>query len=211
MKAFWLSFLIFFSSASSLAKLKDNEVIKEYKESFSAVRPDLYSNIHKTSNEYWKDWNSFESYILDKQDIHEKQGLGYMISGALMTVLTSIGYAQADSATQEITYSLAQSLSIGAIGYGAYQYYIGDQDRSFYYIVNSTEGLSSAQRDQFVSHYSAEKRYQKDRLKTITMITYGLIAAANLINASQAEDETTKDVLYSLGGVYTLAFLSVTF
>ena len=43
------------------------------------------------------------------------------------------------------------------------------------------------------------------------MITYGLIAAANLINASQAEDETTKDVLYSLGGVYTLAFLSVTF
>jgi len=130
---------------------------------------------------------------------------------AVLTILTGIGYSNAGSTTEELTYSLAQSLSIGAIGYGAYKYYIGDFDRSFYYIINSTENLNTEQKDQMVFHYSSEKSYQKDKLKWITLATYGLVAAANIINAARSNDATSRDALYTIGGVYTLAFFSVTF
>jgi hypothetical protein len=209
-KQYLLSFLIFFNSSFAFA-ISDNEVIQKYKQNNEAYKYDLYWHVKDSSNSESKDWAEFENYIQTAETYQKKAGVAYMISGAAVAIAASFGFSNADSSTERIAYAFAQSLGIGAIGYGTYKYYIGNNDRSFYHVVNNTSGLSVENKNALILNYDTEKKWQKQRINWIAIGTYSLIALANYINASRQEDQSTRDALYVIGGVYTLAAISVSF
>lgn len=207
---FWLSFLIFFNTSFCFA-ISDNEVIQKYKKNNEAYRYDLYWNLKNNSDSAYKNWDEFEAYINTTELYHKEEGLAYMISGAVVAIAAGFAFHGAHSDTEKIAYSFAQSLGIGAVGYGTYKYYIGNYDRSFYHVVSRTEGLTMDQKTALILNYDLEKKWQKQKLTLIAFGTYSLIAIANYFNASQESDPGTKNFLYAIGGVYTLAAISVSF
>lgn len=157
------------------------------------------------------DWLSFQKQIQELELSQQKNGLAYMISGGLVLVGSSLGYASVENPMERGIYSLSQSLSIAAIGYGFYQYSIGSQERTFYQIVQNTSSLSMRQKNDLLASYNDVRNEITKTNKWIHFSTYAAISALNFIQAGQEDDKDLKNSMYLLGGITALAAISVHF
>lgn len=158
-----------------------------------------------------KIWKAYKKKIELTESKEHTLGLSYMISGGVATLGGIYGYYNSQDPFARGVYAIAQSIGIGAIGYGAFTYWIGDDQRSFYNIIENTESLSNAQRVQILRSYLQSKKRQEQKSNTIKAITHGALAIINGINASKESNQDVRTVLYFLGGINLLASLSYTF
>ncbi len=108
-------------------------------------------------------------------------------------------------------YSLFQSIGIASIGFGAYKWKVGDENRLIITSLKNSQDLSDEQKYKFIMTYNLEKAETDVSDKKIRAITHGLIALLNFYNASQYSHESVKNTLVFIGTANLLASLSYTF
>ncbi|MCB0412388.1 MAG: B domain-containing protein [Bdellovibrionales bacterium] len=214
---FGLSLLFCFSSWIAKAEEgspshRAQELYKDSTESIyqGSFKLNRYAELIPNSQEQINSWQTFQAATLLSMEKQRQQGVAYMVSGVGLAIGMGFAYGSSHDATEKIVYSFAQSLSIGAIGYGYYSYYIGNQDRAFYEILNRSD-LTEGQRDQLVQMYSEEKKRRGEQIRWLNFATYGLISVVNLINATGETDHSVQSTQYVLAGIYGVAALSFAF
>jgi hypothetical protein len=136
------------------------------------------------------------------------QGWGYLISGGVALGISVPAYYLSDDVFAKAIYSVTETLSVAAIGYGAFQLLVDDDMTRFVRIVRSVPGLTRAQRDQMAMSYLRESADRARNLRRIRVISHGLTAALNLVNAATSSNPNLSEALYFVGGVNLLAAVS---
>jgi hypothetical protein len=136
------------------------------------------------------------------------EGWGYLISGSVALGISIPAFYLSDDAFAQAIYSVTQTIGVAAIGFGSYQLLIDDEMTRFLRIVKSVPGLSQAQRDQFALSYLRESADRARNLRKIRVISHGLTAVLNFVNAYTSSNDNLSQALYFLGGVNTLAAVS---
>lgn len=157
------------------------------------------------------DWRRFSIQVEETTQQQRFEGLAYMVSGGLVLIGSTIGLEKSDDILAKSVYSISQTLSIAAIGYGAYLHSIGDEDRTFFNIIENSTSLSPTQKNEILLSYQRQRGENKRKARLIRIITHGLIAAANFYGASQESDEGLRTALYFMGGVNAIASISIAF
>lgn len=155
-------------------------------------------------------WDEFAHEIDLQKDLDTKNGLSYIISGALALGGGIWGANIAEDGAEKGIYTIFQTIGIASVGYGTYTWKIGGEERSIYQTLNNT-GLTSDQKSQFLKSYAAVRKQKEKQDRFIRSITHGLIAAINIYNASQQDLDSVKSGLYFIGAVNLLACASFTF
>jgi hypothetical protein len=102
-------------------------------------------------------------------------------------------------------------MGIAALGFGTYMLEIGHEDRSFYQAIQKTTSLNSAQKEELLSNYLAEKRQIEKKARLIRAFTHGFISALNFYNGTKQKDSNLQSVHYFIGGINLVAAVSFSF
>ncbi len=156
-------------------------------------------------------WNDFEKMNLDKIQADKTDGISYIISGSLALLGGIAGTCVTTDPLEKGIYTLFQTIGIASVGYGAYKWQVGDDQRSLYNSLKNTREIDDSQRIAFLKVYYEDKKITESHEKYIKAMTHGLIAALNIYNASQQNQEGVKNTLYFIGGANLLAALSYSF
>jgi hypothetical protein len=155
-------------------------------------------------------WDSFRDYMSTRQ--HEDQVLGasYIISGAVATIGGVVGYYNSQDSFTRGVYAVAQSVGVAAIGYGASQYWIGNEYNSFFYAVDGAP-LSSSQKADLLQRYLERDREVRQRTRWIKVVTHSLVATVNLYNSTRESDPNVRSILQFLAGTNAVIAFSYAF
>lgn len=157
------------------------------------------------------EWQAFENAIKNKKSRDRTEGISYLISGTLAVVGGLIGQSSTSDPLERGMYTVFQSIGVASIGYGFYQWKLGDEDRLMLDTISNSRSLSDSQKVEMVRSYRSTKRAREKEQRLIKAVTHGLIAALNIYGATQQKDDNLKNILFFLGGVNTLATVSYTF
>lgn len=155
-------------------------------------------------------WEDFAHEVEIQKARDYRNGLSYVISGGLAVIGGIAGAKLTDDAMEIGIYTLFQTIGIASVGYGAYTWQIGGEERSFYQTLLMSN-LKPEQKTQLLRAYALEKRERERRDRMIRAITHGLIAGLNIYSAATAQNDSLKTGLYFIGGVNLLAAASFTF
>jgi len=155
-------------------------------------------------------WDSFQKYMEERQKEDRLRGASYMISGALLTVGGVAGYYGSDDAFSRAIYAITQSVGVAAIGYGATNYWIGNEYNSFYAAVEGSH-LSPEQKAELLYRFLDHEKAEREKTKWIKIATHSLIALANLYSAAHEQDGSVKSVLEFLAGTNAVIAISYAF
>lgn len=136
------------------------------------------------------------------------EGWGYLISGGVAMGISLPAYYLSDDVFAKAIYSITQTIGVAAVGFGSYQLLVDDDMTRFIRIVKTVPSLSPAQRDQFALSYLREGADRARNLRKIRVISHGLTAALNLVNAYTSSNADLSEALYFIGGVNALAAVS---
>jgi hypothetical protein len=161
--------------------------------------------------EYKNQWREINKNYLKQQSSDYQAGISYIISGSIALAGGLVGGQITADPIERGLYVVFQSIGVASIGYGAYKWKIGDDDRLLTKSLATTEGLTEKNRIQFMQTYQFQKSQYEITERKIKAITHGLIAAINLYNASKQEQDGIKNSLYFIGGVNMLAAISFSF
>ncbi len=157
------------------------------------------------------EWNEFDHKMKEKKQKDRVDGISYVVSGTLALVGGLLGQGASKDPLEKGVYTLFQSIGVASIGFGIYNWKLGDEDRWFYDIVESAPSVSMQDRVAMVRSFNKTKASREKEQKFVRALTHGLIAALNIYGATQQTNESVKNALYFLGGVNTLAAISFTF
>jgi hypothetical protein len=166
---------------------------------------------HANEERSGETWAQFKVEVDARTDQQKVEGIAYMVSGGLVLIGSAIGYEKSTDPIAKSVYSISQSLSIGAMGYGSYLYSIGDGDRDFLNIIENSTSLTIEQKNEILRNYRARHEHNRKHERVIRIATHGLIAVLNIYNATREENEGLRTALYFVGGVNAIAAFSVTF
>lgn len=169
--------------------------------------------VYAESNEFKFEsskWEDFSYQVEQQKEKDRKNGLSYVISGSLALVGGLLGNGMSDDAAEKGIYTIFQTIGIASIGYGAYRWQIGGEERSLYQTLQYSN-LTPIQKTQFLKAYLLQKADREKRDRLIRAITHSLIAALNFYNASTQKQDGLKNTLYFIGGANLLAAISFTF
>jgi hypothetical protein len=155
-------------------------------------------------------WDKFAREVNRQEDRDYYNGISYIISGGLALAGGIWGANIAEDSAEKGVYTLFQTIGVASVGYGAYIWKIGGEERSIYRTLESTR-FTPEQKTHFLRAYRFERRERERRDRFIRAITHGMIAGLNIYNASQQKEESIKSGLYFIGGVNLLAAISFTF
>ncbi len=155
-------------------------------------------------------WPKFESSMALKQNKDYIDGLSYIISGSIALVGGFVGQGITQDPLEKGVYTLFQTIGIASIGYGAYSWKLGDEDRFFYDSVKNAS-LTAVDRNAILRSYYLQKKVRERNERFIKAVTHSLIAAVNIYNASQQNKSSVQNGLYFIGGVNLLAAISFSF
>lgn len=193
-------FLFFFAATNSCFAKQST-----YKKQTLVVRPPPV-----VAQEESKEWIDFalETKNLEKKQI--KNGISYIISGSLALVGGILGDSVAADPAEKGIYAIFQTIGVASIGYGAYTWQIGGEERTLYQALQGSN-LNPTQKADFLESYKLQRKLREKNERVIKAITHGLIAGLNIYNASRQQQETVQSALYFVGGVNLLAAVSYTF
>lgn len=167
------------------------------------------SNEVKTSNEALR-WEQF-SKEMEKQEYDDyRNGMSYIISGSIALAGGLLGDTITNDYMEKGIYTIFQTIGVASIGYGAYVWKIGSNDRSFYKTLELSK-LSVEQKMLLLRSYNHQKKLTERNERIIRAITHGLIAGLNFYSASRQKNDSVKNGLNFVGGVNLLAAFSFTF
>lgn len=155
-------------------------------------------------------WESFEAFMHERQRQDEITGLSYMLSGAAATIGGVVGYYSSDDTLSRGLYAVAQTVGVAAIGYGATDYWIGNEYNSFFHAVEGSS-LTAQQKGELLQRFLEKEREEKDKARWIKIVTHSLIAAVNLYSSAHEPDRNMKNILDFLAGANVVLALSYTF
>lgn len=156
-------------------------------------------------------WHQYDVLSTKAIETDKMNGISYVISGSLALVGGLVGAGITTDPLEKGIYALFQTIGIASIGYGAYKWQVGDEQRVIMSSLRTTEELNDQQRLAFLKVYYEEKKELSSKERNIKAITHGLIAALNFYNASQQKQDGVKNTLYFVGAANMLASLSYTF
>jgi hypothetical protein len=133
-----------------------------------------------------------------------------MISGSIALVGGIVGSGLAEDTAERGIYTVFQTIGVASIGYGAYKWQVGGEERFVYQSLQYSK-LSPEAKSQFLQAYNINRKERERRDHLVRAVTHGLIAALNFYNASQQKDDSLKNTLVFIGGVNLLAAASFTF
>lgn len=169
------------------------------------------SSLSDPNLEYKNQWREVNKNYLKQQSSDYQAGISYIISGTIALAGGLVGGQITSDPIERGLYVVFQSIGVASIGYGAYKWKIGDDDRLLTKSLANTEGLTEKNRIQFMQTYQFQKSQFEATERKIKAITHGLIAAINLYNASKQDQDGIKNSLYFIGGVNLLAAISFSF
>ncbi|HMN68082.1 MAG TPA: hypothetical protein PKC28_06035 [Bdellovibrionales bacterium] len=155
-------------------------------------------------------WEQYAKEIERQERRDYRNGLSYIISGSLALGGGIWGANITDDNIEKGIYTVFQTIGIASVGYGAYVWKIGGEERNLYATLSNAR-LTPEQKTIFLRSYYAQKKESEKRERYIKAITHGLIAGLNFYNASQQKQDSIKSGLYFIGGVNLLAAISFTF
>jgi hypothetical protein len=158
-----------------------------------------------------KSWREYELRQLARMQDDETNGLSYMISGGLALLGGIAGQGATSDPLEQTVYTLFQSIGVASVGYGAYKWKIGDDERKLYLSLRRSTQLSDSQKFLFLKTYYGEKQSLGEQEKVIRAVTHALIAGLNFYNATQQKQEGIKNTLNFIGGANLLASISFAF
>ncbi|MBL7542948.1 MAG: hypothetical protein JNL11_03985 [Bdellovibrionaceae bacterium] len=161
-------------------------------------------------NESTITWENYSKETEQQEKTDRRNGISYIISGSLALAGGILGGGLTDDNLEKGIYTIFQTIGVASVGYGAYIWKIGGEERMINKTLN-TSRLTPEQRTQFLRSYYTQKKASEKRERQIKAITHGLIAGLNFYNASQQKQDSIKSGLYFIGGVNLLASISFTF
>lgn len=156
-------------------------------------------------------WSNFSSDMKQKIERDRVNGISYLISGSLALAGGITGASVADDDIEKGIYTVFQTIGIASAGYGLYLWTVGDRERELYSLLLKTRGLSQIEKTMLLRSYYRLQQRRKKKERFIKALSHGLIAALNIYNATQQDEESIRDALYFVGGVNLLASISFTF
>jgi len=145
-------------------------------------------------------YSDFQEQVKAQSEKSRQEGMSMLLSGGLAFVGGAYGWSSAKKPVEKAFYSIAQSLGLLAIGYGAEAYYLKQDDEIFLQVL-TLDSLTSAQKDQMVQSYLRERKDREESLVWIRRVSFGLSGLLNLVEASQVKDQTLQNFLYVTAGV----------
>jgi hypothetical protein len=172
------------------------------------------STAHATSTEDSyvgiPEWKPFQKYMEVRQEDDRVLGASYLISGTVATLGGMLGYYASEDPFSRGVYAVAQSVGVAAIGYGASEYWIGNEYNSFYHAVDGSS-LTMAQKGELLQRFLERDQEVRQRTRWIKVITHSLVAAVNLYNSTHESDKNVRGVLQFLGGTNAIIATSYAF
>jgi hypothetical protein len=155
-------------------------------------------------------WEPFQKYMEVRQEQDRVLGTSYLISGLVATAGGLAGYYNSEDPFSRGVYAVSQSVGVAAIGYGASQYWIGNEYNSFFYAVNSA-ALSPEQKSDLLRRFLERDREARQKTRWIKVATHSLLALVNLYNSTREDDKTVRSVLQFLSGTNAVIAFSYVF
>lgn len=135
-------------------------------------------------------------------------GWAYVVSGGLALGFAIPAYYLSEDVFAQTIYSVGQTLGVAAVGYGSYLLLVEDDYTRFYRVIEKVPGLSESERNQIALGFLRENARRAHNVRMIRVITHGLTAGLNFLNAATSSNRELKTALFFLGGINTLAVLS---
>lgn len=157
------------------------------------------------------EWSHYDRIAKLSLQEDRTNGISYIISGGIALAGGLAGANITSDPLERVIYALFQTIGVASVGYGAYKWKVGDEERLLMSALRNTSELSHQQKLAFLNAYHQEKKQIKEQERYIKAITHGLIAALNFYNASQQRQDGVKNTLNFIGGANLLASLSYTF
>lgn len=156
-------------------------------------------------------WDDFELNYQKSLEADKTQGISYIISGSIALVGGLAGNGVTSDPLEKGVYAIFQTIGVASIGFGAYKWQIGDDNRLLIQSLKYNDNLSNGQKLSVLKSIEKEKGTLKEKEKLIKAITHGMIAALNFYNASLQKNSSVKNGLYFIGTANALASISYSF
>jgi len=164
----------------------------------------------KVPNESVIRWEQYVNEMERQEHEDYRNGMSYIISGSIALAGGLWGDSITNDYIEKGIYTIFQTIGIASVGYGAYVWKIGSEDRNFYKTVESSK-LTIDQKTLLLRSYNFQKKQTEKNEKFIKAITHGLIAGLNFYSASRQKNDSVKNGLAFIGGVNLLASFSFMF
>ncbi len=167
----------------------------------------LHSSLLSAEEKNSIQWSDFEAKVQKKSKVDSVYGWSYIVSGILALGGGLIGEQRTSDPLELGVYTLFETMGVASIGYGAYVWKIGDEDRLMFNTLEGTQ-MSNDLKTQFLVSYNHQLNMKDKSDRIIRGLTHGLISALNFYSASQQHQEGLKTTLNFIGGVNLLAAIS---
>jgi hypothetical protein len=154
-------------------------------------------------------WDEFAREVELQKEKDRRNGISYIISGTLALVGGIWGESVSEDTAEKGIYTVFQTIGVASVGYGAYTWQIGGEERSIYQTLQYSK-FTAEQKTHYLRVYNFQKKERERRDHLIRAVTHGLIAGLNFYNGSQQKQDGLKTTLYFIGGVNLLAAISFT-
>jgi len=203
------SFLILIISLNTFGQSLKSSVIKKRSTQYQSTQSVLpMAPVHEIESPKWREKINTQTARF-KQD--RTTGISYIISGGIALAGGLAGANITQDPLEKGIYSIFQTIGIASVGYGAYTWKVGDEDRLLYQTLEGSSGLTESQKNIFIESYMMELQKRQQTENVIKAITHGLIAGLNFYNASNQKQQGVKNTLTFIGVANVLACLTYTF
>lgn len=135
-------------------------------------------------------------------------GWAYIISGGIALSLSTPAFYLSEDIFARAVYTIGQTASVAAIGYGAYLVLIDNDYTRFKRIIDDSQSLKPEQKNELSRIFLQENARRARNVRKIRVISHGMTAALNFLNAATSSHPELRTALLFLGGVNTLAAIN---
>ncbi len=128
-----------------------------------------------------------------------------MISGAIVLGVSIPGYYLSKEIFSKVVYTAGQNFGIAGIGYGAYLTFIENDYSRFENILKKTPELTKSQKNKLAYQFFQDQAEQARHTRMIRVLSHGLSAGLNILNAFTTDSKELQIALFFIGGVNVLA------
>lgn len=155
-------------------------------------------------------WDEFAKLVEAQKVSDRRNGLSYIISGSLALIGGIWGNSAVEDTAEKGIYTVFQTIGVASVGYGAYVWQIGGEERSVYQTLQLSK-FTPEQKSQFLRAFNQQRKERERQDRIIRAVTHGLISGLNFYNASQQQQPSLRNTLNFIGGVNLLASISFAF
>jgi hypothetical protein len=134
-------------------------------------------------------------------------GWSYVVSGGILVGVSIPAFYLSTDPFARAIFSLGETLGVASVGYGSYLVLVSDDYTRFVRIVDAAR-VGPAERERLADGFLRETASRAASVRKIRVISHGLTAGLNLLNAFTSSQRDLKTALYFLGGINTLAALN---